>query len=121
VDDPVHTGLEIQILDTLGQEQNKHSSGALYDLVAPTRDVARPSGQWSEMLLHCLGPRMQLTQNGHQVWDVDVDTYDTPGRSPDGTDNKFKYAWKDLPRSGHIGLQDHGGVCWFRNLRVRQG
>ena len=119
--DPVNTGLEIQILDTLGQEQDRHSSGALYDLVAPARDVARPAGEWNRMLLTCRGPRMRLEQNGLHAWDVDVDAYDTPGRCPDGTPNKYRYAWKEILRLGHIGLQDHGGVCWFRNLRVRTG
>ena len=119
--DPVNTGLEIQILDTLGQEQDRHSSGALYDLVAPARDVARPAGEWNRMLLTCRGPRMRLEQNGLHAWDVDVDAYDTPGRCPDGTPNKYRYAWKEMPRPGHIGLQDHGGVCWFRHLRVRTG
>ena len=119
--DPVNTGLEIQILDTWGQEQDRHSSGALYDLVAPARDVARPAGEWNRMLLTCRGPRMRLEHNGLQAWDVDVDAYDTPGRCPDGTPNKYRYAWKEMPRSGHIGLQDHGGVCWFRDLRVRTG
>lgn len=117
--DPVNTGLEIQILDTWGQEQDRHSSGALYDLVAPAQDVARPAGEWNRMLLTCRGPRMRLEQNGLHAWDVDVDDYDTPGRCPDGTPNKYRYAWKEMPRLGHVGLQDHGGVCWFRNLRVR--
>lgn len=119
--DPVNTGLEIQILDTLGQEQDRHSSGALYDLVAPAQDVARPAGEWNHMRLTCRGPRMRLKQNGLQAWDVDVDDYDTPGKCPDGTPNKYRYPWKGMPRLGHIGLQDHGGVCWFRNLRVRTG
>ena len=118
--DPVHTGLEIQILDTHGEHTlNKQSSGALYDLVAPTQDVARPAGEWNQLVLSCVGPLMRLEQNGLPVWEVDVETYDTAGRSPDGELNKFRHAWKDLPRQGHLGLQDHGGVCWFRDLSVR--
>src|SRR5690606_27537849 len=36
LEDPVHTGLEMQIWDTYDQEQMvRNSSGALYDLVAP--------------------------------------------------------------------------------------
>ena len=117
--DPVHTGLEIQILDTYGKPLDKHSCGALYDLVPPTVDAARPAGEWNTMLLACAGPAVQVRLNGHQVLDVDIDQFDTAGQSPDGTANKFKYAWKDMPRTGHIGLQDHNGRLWFRNLRLR--
>lgn len=117
--DPVHTGLEIQILDTYGKPLDKHSCGALYDLVPPAVDAARPAGEWNSMLLSCQGPLIQVTLNDQQVLDVDIDAFDTPGQSADGTPNKFKYAWKDMPRTGYIGLQDHNGRIWFRNLRIR--
>ncbi|MEE2657886.1 MAG: DUF1080 domain-containing protein [Candidatus Latescibacterota bacterium] len=120
LDDPVHTGLEVQILDTHGREQNTHSSGALYDMVAPPSDLARPVGEWNETLLTCVGSRLTFVQNGQQAWDVDIDDWDTPGQNPDGTANKFDYAWKEMPKTGHIGLQDHGGRAWFRRIRLRQ-
>jgi len=121
LEDPVHTGLEIQILDTYGKEpMGKHDSGALYDLVPPKANAVRPAGEWNEMRLKCQGPLTEVDLNGQRILDIDIDDYDTPGQSPDGEPNKFKYAWKDLPRRGHIGLQDHNGVIWFRNLRVRE-
>jgi len=33
--------------------------------------------------------------------------------------HRFGVAWKDHPRKGHIGLQDHGKDCWFKNIRLK--
>ena len=32
---------------------------------------------------------------------------------------KFDVAYKDHPRTGYIGLQDHGSPCWFKNIKLR--
>ena len=40
--------------------------------------------------------------------------------NPDGTKNKYANALKDFPREGHIGLQDHGGKVWYRNIRLKE-
>jgi hypothetical protein len=49
---------------------------------------------------------------------MDVSRYTRPGKNPDGTGNKFRYAIGALPRRGYIGLQNHGGRVLYRNLRV---
>ena len=71
------------------------------------------------MTLIAKGPRITLKINGEQVVDVDVDDWDTAGKNPDGTPNKFKTALKDLPRTGRIGFQNHGQVVWFRDIKIR--
>jgi hypothetical protein len=27
---------------------------------------------------------------------------------------------KDFPREGYIGLQDHGGAVWYRNVKIKK-
>ena len=31
---------------------------------------------------------------------------------------KFDIAFKDHPRKGYIGLQDHGSNCWYKNIKL---
>jgi len=117
--DPVNSGLEMQILDTYDQqEMDKHSSGALYDLIAPSSNAVRPAGDWNQIRIACNRGHVQLTLNGTIVVETDIDQWTVAGHNPDGTTNKFKYAWRDQPRSGHIGLQNHGGYIEFRNIKL---
>jgi hypothetical protein len=50
---------------------------------------------------------------------MDVDQWTKPNLRPDGTQHKFDIAYKDHPRSGYIGLQDHGAPCWFKNIKIK--
>ena len=75
--------------------------------------------KWNTFKLTCKGRRIRLSINGVQVFDVDVDDWDTAGKNPDGTNNKFKTALKDLPRTGRIGLQNHGQVVWFKDILIK--
>lgn len=129
LNDEVHTGLEIQILDTYGKEPplSAHDCGALYDMVAPSENAVRPAGEWNRMRMTCKGPIVEVELNGRRVVKANLDLFDTPGKNPDGTDNKFKYAWKTMPRTGHIGLQTHGAMdktsgpkTRFRNIRLTE-
>jgi hypothetical protein len=56
--------------------------------------------------------------NGKSILEADIDQWTTANQNPDGSKNKFKTALKDLPRSGHIGLQYHGHPVWFRNVKL---
>lgn len=119
--DPVNTGLEMQIWDTYDhKEMVRNSSGALYDLVAPSTNAVKPAGEWNTARVKCDGSLIELTLNGVVVVEADIDQWDTPGKNPDGSENKFKYAWKDMPRLGHIGLQDHQGYAEFRNIKIKE-
>ncbi|MFB6299985.1 MAG: DUF1080 domain-containing protein [Halobacteriales archaeon] len=116
------TGMEIQILDPERYDDpTKHSTGALYDMAAPTADPALPYPAWNAMRLRCDGPKIRVWINDERVLAVDIDDWTVPGQNPDGSDNKFTgYAMADLPRHGRLALQDHDERCWFRALRVRE-
>lgn len=118
--DPVHTGIEIQILDSFGRENpGKHDCGAIYDMVAPSKNVCKPAGEWNNTTITCKDNMITVKHNGEKIAEMDVDKWSEPGKNPDGTKNKFKYAWKDMSPKGHIGLQDHGGKVWFRNIKLK--
>ena len=41
----------------------------------------------------------------------------TGGRT--AAEHKFDVAYKNHPRSGYIGLQDHGSACWYKNIKLK--
>ena len=110
---PAYTGYEVQIIDDSGQSADKHSSGSIYDVVTATRNMSKPIGQWNHIeITHC-GSHATVVLNGVKVIDTDF------GRFPDAI-GKFDFAYADMPREGYIGLQNHGGKLWFRNIRIME-
>ena len=123
--DPVHRGFEVQLMDDAGYQKAhgpldaRKRNGSFYEGKAPEADSAKPVGEWNTFTLKCEGTRMTCAINGVQVFDVDVNDWPEAGKNPDGTPNKFKVAIKDKPRTGRIGLQNHGQVVWFKDIRVK--
>lgn len=119
--DPVQTGIEIQVLDSAGKAKpGKHDCGAIYDLVAPTKNPAKPAGEWNTMAITCQKNKIQVSLNGESIAEMDLDQWTEAGKGPDGAKNKFTQALKDFPREGHLGFQDHGKPVWFKNIKLRK-
>jgi hypothetical protein len=110
-------GLEIAIDDTV--TAGLHDTGALYDLVKPSRNAMKPVGQWNHIEITCAGPRISVVLNGIKVTQADLDRFVKPNLRPDGSAHKFDVAFRDHPRRGYIGLQDHGSPCWFKNIKLK--
>ena len=96
-----------------------HDTGAIYDLVKPSKNAMKPVGEWNHMVITCDGPKISVELNGEMVTRMDLDEWTTPNRRPDGSEHKFDVAYKDHPRSGYIGLQDHGSPCWYKNIKIK--
>ncbi len=117
--DPVYTGLEIAIDDTSGT--GVHDTGAIYDLVPPSKNAQKPLGQWNHMSITAKGAKIAVTLNGEEVSKINLDEWTKAGTRPDGTEHKFKdLIVKDLNRPGYFGFQDHGQDCWYKNVRVKE-
>ena len=114
--DNVQTGIEIQVDKPGGP--GKHSVGAIYDLVAPTKNAGKE--EWNKMVITAKGPLVSVELNGEKVSQMNLDLWKEGQKNPDGSGNKFRTALKDFKREGHIGLQDHGNQVSYRNLRVRK-
>jgi len=120
LEDPVQTGIEVQILDTADAKvPSKYDSGAIYDCVAPSVNAMKPALQWNSVLLRCRRNIITVAMNGKRIIQMDLDKWTQPGRNPDGTNNKFATAYKDMPREGYIGLQNYGNKVWFKNAKIR--
>jgi len=119
LNDIVHTGIEVQIHETT--DGAKYGMcGAIYDCLPPKKNVAKKAGQWNHYTIACKANKIYVVLNGEQIIDMDLNLWTEPHKNPDGTPNKFKYAYKDMPREGHIGLQDHGQQLWFRHLKIKE-
>ena len=95
--------------------------GAIYDLVAPSKDVANGPGKWDALEIRCEGPNVTRESQRRRGRTINCDDYDQPGLRTDGTPHKFTgKAIKDFPRTGYIGLQDHGNDVWFKNIKLKE-
>ena len=102
---PSLRGYELQLLDDAGSPPSTHSSGSLYRYVAPRENAIRPAGEWNDLEVTLVGPRIRVVLNGRSIQDVDQ------GSVPQ---------IRSKPLSGFFSLQNHGGPARFRNLRVRR-
>jgi hypothetical protein len=110
-------GIEVAIDDTYGT--GYHDPGALYDLVKPTKQMQKGPGEWNYIVITSDKSRIAVELNGEKVIDADLDQFVKPNQRPDGTAHKFDIAYKDHPRKGYIGLQDHGSPCWYKNIKLK--
>jgi hypothetical protein len=112
----VQTGIEIQVENPGGPD--RHSVGAIYDLVAPTKNAGKKD-DWNKYVITAQGAKITVELNGELVATMNLDQWTEAGRNPDGSPNKFKKPLKDWKREGHIGLQDHGAKVSYRNVRIK--
>ncbi|MAF67155.1 MAG: hypothetical protein CMJ84_16050 [Planctomycetes bacterium] len=105
---PVHTGIEAQILDSSEKEgpMGHHDHGGIIRTVGASHNRSRPPGEWNRMIVVARGPNLTVELNGAEI--VRLDLEDS--------------AMGDRPLSGAIGLQDHGEAnrVRFRNLWLKE-
>ena len=97
--------------------------GGIYDACAPSKNVAKPIGEWNHFTIFCKGSLVSVVFNGEEVIHADLDKWSEAGKNPNGTPNKFAVALKDYARKGPIGLQGlHGAAqapVHYRNLKIK--
>jgi len=119
----IHTTIEIQIHATT--DGTKHGqNGAVYDCLSPSKNANKKPGEWNHYVIACLDNKIYVNLNGEDIIDMDMDHWTEAGKNPGppiaaGTRNKFRYAYKDMAREGHIGFQYHGNPIWFKNLKIK--
>ncbi len=102
---PVKSGFEIQILDTHGlKNPGNHDCGGVIGAAAPSKNMAKPAGEWNHYLITCQGNRLKVVFNGEQIHDLELD----------------KSAIKDRPAEGYISFQDEAKPVWYRNVRIKE-
>ena len=114
---------EIQVGDTAGQPLSKHIGGGIYDIKEPMVNAVLPAGQWNRLTIWAKGSSIKALLNNQLILDINLDDWKEAGKNPDGTNNKFgDIAYKDLPREGFLGFQDHGdgSTVSYRNVKIKE-
>jgi len=112
---------EMQILDNARHGDGRSeltSSGANYALYGVPHSAAKPVGEWNSVRIIANGNHVEHWFNGAKVVEFELD-------SPDWKARVAASKFKDWPlyakaRTGHIGLQEHGSVVAFRNIKIRR-
>lgn len=103
---PVAKGIEVQIYDSFGKGNKgltDHDSGGIIPGPPPERNAAKPAGEWNRFQITVRGNVVVVRLNGQEVNQVDLSLE----------------KWKDRPKSGYIGFQDHGLPLSLRRIRIR--
>lgn len=121
INDPVQTGIEVQIRDDYGKcPIDKHFCGSVYEIKEISENRVKKAGGWNRLKIVCKNTLVRVYLNKGKVIEMDLSEWDEVGKNPDGSKNKFKTAFKDMPSKGKIGFQDHGGKVWFKNIRIKE-
>ncbi len=103
-DDYIYHSFEVQIDD---KSPGIHTTGAVYDIEAPTMSASLPSGEWNHFKIEFRGKHLKVELNGKLVMDWEA----KPGGKV-----------KDYALEGYIGLQNHDSAAppYFRNIYVKE-
>lgn len=115
------SGPEYQLLDDKGwptKLEKYQYSGANYAMHNPQNAKVKPINEWNTTRIIVNGTHVEHWLNGTKVVEYEL-------WSDDWYKRKKKGKWAEMPyygmaKTGHIGLQDHGGLTMFRNLKIRQ-
>jgi hypothetical protein len=120
-------GFEYQITDDTtnhdAKGSRKHTAGALYDMVAPSAQSARPVGEFNHSRILARSNHVEHWLNGVKVVDSALDAPEALhgiqrrwGVAPHAYKLLARQPNKDCP----ISLQNHGNEAWFRNIKIRR-
>lgn len=93
-------------------------TGANYAMDTPQNAQVMPIGEWNKTRIIVKGPHVEHWLNGVKVVEYEL-------WSDEWYQHKNEGKWKKCPhygmaKEGHIGLQDHGGLTCFRNMKIRK-
>lgn len=116
--DVAYTGMELQILDD-GHESYKdirpyQAHGSVYGIVPAKRGFLKPTGEWNQQEVTCLGRKIKVVLNGETIVDADLDEATKDGAADHRDHPGVKRS------TGHIGFLGHGARVEFRAIRIKE-
>ena len=118
------TGLEYQMID---DERNpdalstpKHTTGAVYDYVAPVKTGPALANAWHTSRILARGLHLEHWLDGTRVVNIELDSEDARAQFATSKRGSAQMLLKQERRDSPIALQMHDGAVWFRNLKIRR-
>lgn len=106
-----------ELLDSASKRKPIHTTGALYDMLAPQGGLLRPQDVFNESRIVVRGASVEHWLNGEKL--VEFNRQAPEFRDLVAASKFSKWAGFGLNARGHISLQDHGGPIYFRRIRIR--
>jgi len=114
------TAPEYQLIDDKGRPglDEAQYTGANYAMHKPVGAEVKPLDEWNVTRIIAKGSNVKHYLNGKKVVEYELWT-------EEWEQLKSRSKWKNTPhygmaKKGHIGLQDHGGLTHFRNIKIRK-
>lgn len=115
------TAPEYQLSDDIGitRKREKYQfTAACYGMYPTNGAKINPPGEWNSSRIVVKDTYVEHWLNGVKVVEYEL-------WSSDWKEKKANSKWKDEPHygmaeKGHVGLQDHGGLTKFRNIKIRK-
>ena len=123
-DAPYLTGPEIQIIDADiygdDKENQIHTTGSLYDMIAPDHIMAKPAGEWNSyhITINQEENKGSVIHNG-----MEINRFPLHGSEWDALIAKSKFSEMSgfgKYKEGHLCFQDHPGVISYKNIRIKR-
>ena len=111
---------EDQVLDDACHPDGKNrltAAGAAYDLYPAPAGVVKPANQWNSVRIVANGNHVEQWLNGVKVVEFEFGSADWNSKVAASKFAPHPHFGKN--KQGHIGLQDHGNVVAFRNIKIR--
>ena len=122
------TGPEMQVLDNTCHPDSKfpkHRAGDLYDFIECKYETVHPAGQWNHARIVFRNGKVEHWLNYRKV--VELQMFENGKPTKQWLDLIAASKFPKIPApefglltKGHLALQDHGNLVWFKNLKVRK-
>ncbi|MCS6830097.1 MAG: DUF1080 domain-containing protein, partial [bacterium] len=107
-------GMELQIQDDRTSPPSNTCTSAVYSVVTPRLNPAKPAGEWNQVEITLKDRQLRVVWNGHLVHDINLDD---PALNANLPRTHLLYR---RPNWGYIGLQNHRSLVEFRNIFIRE-
>lgn len=115
------SGPEYQLIDDNhwpGSLNADQLSGANYGMHPPVGAVVKPLDEWNSTRIIVKGPHVEHWLNGVKV--VEYELWTDEWMQLKANSKWAAEQFYGAASRGHIGLQDHGGLTMFRNIKIRE-